>query len=90
MYTIKEEREITPVTFTHLVSSTLYEKRFGPYFIQPVVAGMQPIPSLEEEPNGTPKKFKPFIAATDLIGCVNYAKVSRKVTTKNAAVLVKG
>jgi 20S proteasome alpha/beta subunit len=27
MYRMKEEREITPETFTHLVSSTLYEKR---------------------------------------------------------------
>jgi hypothetical protein len=44
MYTIKKEREITPVTFTHLVSSTLYKLRFGPYFIEPVVAGLEPIP----------------------------------------------
>ena len=28
MYRMKEEREITPKTFTHLVSSTLYEKRY--------------------------------------------------------------
>jgi hypothetical protein len=27
MYTIKEEREIEPETFAHLVSSTLYERR---------------------------------------------------------------
>ena len=27
MYRMKEEREITPKTFTHLLSSTLYEKR---------------------------------------------------------------
>lgn len=71
MYTIKEEREITPVTFAHLVSSTLYERRFGPYFIEPVVAGLEPLPS----PNpGEPARFKPFIAATDLIGCINFAK----------------
>jgi 20S proteasome subunit beta 3 len=75
MYTIKEEREITPVTFTHLVSSTLYERRFGPYFIQPVIAGMQPIPVTGSEPDVSSKRFKPFIAATDLIGCINYAKV---------------
>ncbi|PCH38974.1 N-terminal nucleophile aminohydrolase [Wolfiporia cocos MD-104 SS10] len=65
MYTIKEEREIEPETFVHLVSSALYERRFGPYFIEPVVAGMQ------KQPNGS---FKPFIAATDLIGCINFAK----------------
>ncbi|KIP04077.1 hypothetical protein PHLGIDRAFT_93948 [Phlebiopsis gigantea 11061_1 CR5-6] len=65
MYTIKEEREIEPETFAQLVSSTLYEKRFGPYFIEPVVAGMQKTPS---------GGYKPFIAATDLIGCLNFAK----------------
>lgn len=28
MYTIKEERALEPETFAHLVSSTLYEKRY--------------------------------------------------------------
>ncbi|KAF8971735.1 20S proteasome subunit beta 3 [Flammula alnicola] len=65
MYTIKEEREIAPETFAHLVSSTLYEHRFGPYFIEPVMAG------LTKTPTGG---YKPFIAATDLIGCLNFAK----------------
>ncbi|KAG9081691.1 proteasome core particle subunit beta 3 [Ceratobasidium sp. 370] len=59
MYTMKEEREIEPKTFAHLVSSTLYERRFGPYFIEPVIAGLTSGP----DP-------KPFIAATDLIGCL--------------------
>ncbi|KAG8857873.1 proteasome core particle subunit beta 3 [Serendipita sp. 411] len=62
MYTIKEEREIEPETFAHLVSSTLYEKRFGPYFIEPVIAGLS---------KGT---NKPFIASADTIGCLNFAK----------------
>ncbi|KIY63673.1 20S proteasome subunit beta 3 [Cylindrobasidium torrendii FP15055 ss-10] len=65
MYTIKEEREIEPDTFAHLVSSTLYERRFGPYFIEPVMAGISTTPG---------GKVKPFIAATDLIGCLNFAK----------------
>lgn len=65
MYTIKEEREIQPETFAHLASSTLYEHRFGPYFIEPVIAGMQKTPS---------GAYKPFIAAADLIGCLNFAK----------------
>jgi 20S proteasome subunit beta 3 len=29
MYRLKEEREIKPKTFAHLVSSTLYEKRYA-------------------------------------------------------------
>jgi len=65
MHTIKEEREIEPEAFAHLVSSTLYEHRFGPYFIEPVIAG------LSKTPTGG---IKPFIAATDLIGCINFAK----------------
>jgi 20S proteasome subunit beta 3 len=76
MYTIKEEREITPITFAHLVSSTLYERRFGPYFIEPVVAGLEPIPTPDGATAEAPRRFKPFIASTDLIGCINWAKVS--------------
>lgn len=50
-----------PETFAHLVSSTLYERRFGPYFVEPVIAGISS--------NGDP-----FIAGADLIGCLNFAK----------------
>ncbi|KAM6498693.1 20S proteasome subunit beta 3 [Amanita muscaria] len=58
MYTIKEEREIEPQTFAHLVSSTLYEHRFGPYFIEPVIAGLSKTPSGD---------LKPFIAVADFV-----------------------
>ena len=37
---MKEERTIEPETFAHLVSSTLYERRFGPYYVEPVIAGL--------------------------------------------------
>jgi hypothetical protein len=95
VYTIKEEHEITPVTFAHLVSSTLYERRFGPYFIEPVVAGLEPIPmpgaaeatasAMEGAEGGkgegaasgekAKRRYKPFIASTDLIRCINWPKV---------------
>lgn len=65
MYTIKEEREIRPETFARLVSSTLYERRWGPWFIEPVIAG------IDTTPTG---KLEPFIASADLIGCLNFAK----------------
>ncbi|KAJ3184752.1 Proteasome subunit beta type-3 [Irineochytrium annulatum] len=61
LYTLKEERDITPRTFASMVSSTLYERRFGPYFCEPVIAGMD-------------EKNEPFICAMDLIGCINFAK----------------
>ena len=40
MYKLREEREIKPTTFSALLTSVLYEKRFGPYFTEPVVAGL--------------------------------------------------
>jgi 20S proteasome subunit beta 3 len=40
--------------------------RFGPYFIEPVIAGLS-------SPDA-PEPNEPFIAATDLIGCINFAK----------------
>ena len=36
--------------------------RFGPYFCDPVVAGLDP------------KTNEPFICSMDLIGCINFAK----------------
>ncbi|KAH3680592.1 hypothetical protein WICPIJ_008212 [Wickerhamomyces pijperi] len=62
LFKLREERSIEPETFANLVSSTLYEKRFGPYFIGPVVAGINSITS------------KPFICGFDLIGCIDFAK----------------
>ncbi|KAI8086533.1 nucleophile aminohydrolase [Halteromyces radiatus] len=61
MYKMREERDIEPKTLAHMVSSTLYERRFGPYFVEPVVAGLG-------------KDNQPFICSMDLIGCINFAK----------------
>lgn len=55
LFALREDRLMPPNTFSHLVSSILYEKRFGPYFVEPVIAGL--------EEDGTP-----FIASMDLIG----------------------
>jgi 20S proteasome subunit beta 3 len=62
MYRLREERHIAPRTFANLVSSSLYERRFGPYFVSPVVAGLEP------------KTGKPFICGFDSIGCIDFAK----------------
>ncbi|CAG8609356.1 1034_t:CDS:2, partial [Paraglomus occultum] len=61
MYRMNEERDIEPNTLAHLVSSTLYERRFAPYFVEPIVAGLD-------------KNNDPFICGMDLIGCttMNY------------------
>ncbi|WPH03078.1 Proteasome subunit beta type-3 [Acrodontium crateriforme] len=62
MYRLREERDIGPQTFANLVSSSLYERRFGPWFVSPVVAGINE------------KTGKPFICGFDSIGCIDFAK----------------
>jgi len=58
LYELRENRRISPKTFASVVSNMLYERRFGPYFIEPVIAGIDP------------KTGEPFIACTDVIGCL--------------------
>jgi len=81
MYTVKEEREISPEAFTRLVSSTLYERRFGPWFISPVVAGLSVTSAnaggalgVAAEAEKDTQKVVPYIATMDLIGCIEAAK----------------
>ena len=52
---------MSPSALCHMLESTLYEKRFGPWFVEPIVAG------LEGEDN------TPFVAGMDLLGCSVYA-----------------
>lgn len=61
LYQLREERNMRPETFASLVSAILYEKRFGPYFCEPIIAGLNE--------DGTP-----FICTTDLIGAKQLAK----------------
>jgi len=59
LYELRENRRISPKTLASVVANLLYERRFGPYFVEPVIAGIDP------------KTGEPFIANTDLIGCLN-------------------
>eukprot|EP00249_Psilotum_nudum_P010959 c22877_g1_i1 orf=201-989(+) len=61
LYQLREERNMRPETFANLVSALLYEKRFGPYFCQPIIAGLNE--------DGTP-----FICAMDSLGAKELAK----------------
>jgi 20S proteasome subunit beta 3 len=61
LFKLREERDIKPSAFGQLVSATLYERRFGPYFCQPVIAGL--------EPDGTP-----YLCGMDSIGAQETAK----------------
>ena len=59
LYELREERKVSPKVFSNLLSSLLYEKRFGPYVVEPVVAGLD-------------KDNKPFLSAINLIGAPSY------------------
>ena len=56
MYELKETRQMRPKTFANMVSNMLYERRFGPFFVEPIVAGLDPV------------TFEPYICNMDLIG----------------------
>lgn len=57
MYKLREERDMEPETFAHLVSNILYEKRFGAYMCQPVIAGIN-------------KEGTPYLCGMDSIGAM--------------------
>ncbi|XP_046673385.1 proteasome subunit beta type-3-like [Homalodisca vitripennis] len=59
LYELREGRRMSPTVFASMLSNLLYEKRFGPYFVEPVVAGLDP------------KTGEPFVCSLDLIGCVS-------------------
>ena len=40
MFELRENRKVSPKIFASMVSNMLYEKRFGPYFVQPIIAGI--------------------------------------------------
>ena len=40
LFELRENRKTTPQIFTSIVSNMLYEKRFSPYFVEPIVVGL--------------------------------------------------
>lgn len=59
LYELKENRRMTPKIFSAMVSNMLYERRFGPFFVEPVVAGIDS------------HTLQPYVCNMDLIGCLN-------------------
>lgn len=59
LYRIKENIDLTPKLFINLVASTLYEHRWGPYFVNPIVVGLD-----------VTDNYKPYVATYDSIGCL--------------------
>ncbi|CAL8100666.1 unnamed protein product [Calicophoron daubneyi] len=62
VYELRENKSIKPKTITTMLSNLLYERRFGPYFVEPVVVGL-------DHTNN-----EPYVACMDLIGCVSESK----------------
>ena len=56
MYQLRENRDMNVRAFIALVGSTLYDHRFSPFYINPVIAGLE--------------KGEPIIASSDYIGCM--------------------
>ncbi|XP_055375006.1 proteasome subunit beta type-3 [Condylostylus longicornis] len=59
LYEVKENRLMSPERFSAMLTSFLYERRFGPYFVEPVIAGLHP------------KTYEPYICNMDLLGNSN-------------------
>lgn len=55
LYKLGENRDIKPEAFSAMVSTMLYEKRFGPWFCEPVIAGLK-------------DDNTPFMSGMDLLG----------------------
>lgn len=55
MYRMREEREMSPRVFSSMLSSMLYERRFGPYFVEPTIVGID-------------KDNRPYLCTCDMVG----------------------
>nr|CCA14375.1 proteasome subunit beta type3 putative [Albugo laibachii Nc14] len=56
MYKMNEERDLKPETLSSYLSAMMYKKRFGPWFIEPVIAGLT-------------ADNQPFLSSMDCLGC---------------------
>eukprot|EP00922_Rhytidocystis_sp_ex-Travisia-forbesii_P070600 GHVS01105435.1.p1 GENE.GHVS01105435.1~~GHVS01105435.1.p1 ORF type:complete len:206 (+),score=30.34 GHVS01105435.1:109-726(+) len=61
LYELREERAMPAAVVSNLIGSVLYSRRFAPYFVAPVVAGLD-------------EKNEPVLAAFDFIGADCKAK----------------
>jgi 20S proteasome subunit beta 3 len=72
LYELREGRSMSPKTFSGMVASMLYQKRFGPWFVEPIICGLQ-------------DDNKPFISGMDLIGALVLAEDFVLAGTPNEA-----
>jgi len=55
LYELREERQIKPSVFANMLSGMLYENRFGPFFVEPVVCGLEDAPAPAAAKDEKPK-----------------------------------
>ena len=72
LYRVKENIDLTPQLFINLVSSTLYEHRWGPFFVNPIVVGLD-----------VTDNYKPYVATYDSIGCLTQSGEFQVAGTSN-------
>ncbi|EDW15834.1 uncharacterized protein Dmoj_GI22558 [Drosophila mojavensis] len=56
-YEVNTGSLITPKILTELLSQMLYEHRFAPFYVEPIIAGMDPY------------TLEPYVSSMDLLGC---------------------
>lgn len=61
LYRLDEGRDMSPTALTGMISHMLYEKRFGPWFTEPIVAGLD-------------ENDEPYLSGSDLIGAPIFTK----------------
>lgn len=87
MYRLREDRDIRPSVLANMISTLMYEKRyvvcsahlvtlrFGPYFVEPLICGMDKDDKVQTFPIRSSLNFlgiylflQPYICAMDLLG----------------------
>ena len=63
LYSLEEGENMNASMFANLVSHFLYKQRFAPYFVNPIVAGL--------DYDKAKKEWKPILAGYDVIGCMD-------------------
>lgn len=67
LYSLEEDSDMSASMFANLVSSFLYKQRFAPYYLGPIVAGL--------DYDKAKKTWTPVLASYDLIGCMDIENV---------------
>ncbi|KAK4337096.1 hypothetical protein RND71_043846 [Anisodus tanguticus] len=75
MFELRENRKMNPNILASLISNMLYEKRFGPYFVEPIIAALD-------------KTNKPILYSYDSIG--SYYQHNEFVSAGSATVQILG